>query len=144
MRSIGAILAGLVVAMVLIVAIEVVTIGFHPFPDGADTTDHAVVEAHVEKFPHWVLAIAVAGWGITTFVSAWIATRLGAGRHLAHGVAIGMLLLAAAAFNMYMLPYPVWFEIANLIILPLSILAAVKLGREPQPHQPVVEPESDD
>ena len=135
MRSIGVIIAGLIVAMVLIIAVEVVTAIFHPFPPGADATDHEVVEAHVEKFPHWVLAIAVVGWGVTTFVSAWIATRLGTGRHPAHGIALGSLLLLAAAFNMSMLPYPVWFVVANLLILPLAILGAVKFGRAPQSHR---------
>jgi len=141
MRSIGAIVLSLIVAMALIIAVEVVTTIFHPFPAGADTTDHEVVEAHVAKFPHWVLGIAVVGWGVTTFVSAWIATRLGAGRHPAHGFAIGSLLFVAAAFNMYMLPYPIWFELAILLILPLAILGAVKLGRAPQPHQSDVETE---
>ena len=129
MRSAGAIIVSLVAAMTLIIAVEVVTTFFHPFPEGADTTDHEVVEAHVAKFPHWVLGIAVVGWGVTTFVSAWIATRLGAGRHPAHGIAIGSLLLVAAAFNMFMLPYPVWFELATLLILPLAIFGAVKSGR---------------
>ncbi len=129
MRSTGAIIASLIVAMVLVIAVEGITTIFHPFPPGADTADQEVVRAHVEKFPHWVLAIGVVGWGVTTFVSAWIATRLGTGRHPAHGIAIGSLLLLAAAFNMFMLPYPVWFVLANLLILPLAIFGAVKLGR---------------
>ncbi len=132
MCSAGAIVVSLVAAMALIIAVEVVTIFFHPFPEGADTTDHEIVEAHVAKFPQWVLAIGVVGWGVTTFVSAWIATRLGAGRHPAHGIVIGSLLLLAAVFNMFMLPYPVWFELANLLIPPLAIFAAVRCGRAPR------------
>lgn len=129
MRSTGAIILSLVVAMALIIAVEVVTTIFHPFPPGVDRSDHEVIEAHVARFPYWVLALAVVGWGATTFVSAWIATRLGAGRHPAHGIAIGSLLLLAAVFNMFMLPYPVWFELANLLVLPLAIFWAVKVGR---------------
>ena len=143
MRSAAAITVSLVVAMALIIAVEVVTGIFHPFPPGVDTSDHEVIKAHVAKFPHWVLAIGIVGWGGTTFVSAWIATRMGAGRHPAHGIAIGSLLLLAAAFNMFMLPYPVWFELGNLLILPLAIFGAVKVGRAPRPCQPVVEPEPD-
>lgn len=133
MQSTGAIIVSLVVAMALIVVVEVVTMIFHPFPPGADTSDHEVVEAHVAKFPQWVLAIGLVGWGCTTFASAWIATRMGAGRHPAHGIAIGTLLLLAVAFNMWMLPYPIWFEVGNLLILPLAIFGAVKAGRAPQP-----------
>ena len=139
MRSIGAIIASLIIAIALIIAVEFITTSFHPFPDGADTTDQEVVAAHVKKFPNWILALGVIGWGVTTFVSTWIATRLGAGRHSGHGIAIGSLLLLAAAFNMFMLPYPVWFELANLMILPLAIFGAVRFGRAPQPHQSVVE-----
>lgn len=100
----------------------------HPFPAGVDTTDLEVCKAHVAKYPQWVLALAVVGWGGTTFVSAWVATRLGAGRRPAHGLAIGLLLVVAAAFNMYLLPYPMWFEILSLLVLPLATLWAVKIG----------------
>ncbi len=131
MRSAGAITLSLVVAMTLIIAVEVVTAIFHPFPPGVDTSDQEVIKAHVAKFPHWVLAIAVVGWGVTIFVSVWIATRMGAGRHPAHGVAIGSLLLLAVVFNMFMLPYPVWFEVVNILIFPLAIFWAVRIGRAP-------------
>jgi hypothetical protein len=39
MRSIGAIIASLIIAIALIIAVEFITTSFHPFPDGADTTD---------------------------------------------------------------------------------------------------------
>ena len=135
MRSAGAITVSLVVAMGLIIAVEAFSEVFHPFPPGVEPTDYEVCKAHVAKYPQWVLALAMIGWGGTTFVSAWIATRMGAGRHPAHGIAIGSLLLLAAALNMFMLPYPVWFVLGNLLIFPLAIFWAVKVGRAPQPHQ---------
>ena len=141
LRSVAAIAVSLVVAMALIIAVEVVTLLFHPFPPDVDTNDHDVICAHVAKFPHWVLAIGVVGWGVTTFVSSWVATRLGSGRHPAHGIAIGSLLFLAVVANMWMLPYPVWFEIANLVIIPLAIFGAVKIGRACSSHQSAVEPE---
>ena len=50
MRSVGAGIASLVVAMMLIIAVEAITAIFHPFPPGVDTTDPEVVKAHVAKF----------------------------------------------------------------------------------------------
>ncbi len=131
LRSIGAIIASLVTAVALIVVIEIVSIYFYPFPVGADTTDSAVVEAQVATSPHWVLAIGAVGWSVTTFLSAWVATRLGTARHPAHGILIGAILLLAALFNMYLLPYPVWFVVVNVLGIPLSIYLGVKLGRWP-------------
>src|SRR5262245_34863387 len=93
-RSVGAVLAGLVVAAVLIVGVEGFGSIVHPFPPDVDPTDYEVCKAHVARYPAWVLAVAVVAWGLTTFVSAWLATRLGSGRRRAHGVVVGLVLLA--------------------------------------------------
>jgi len=138
LRSTSAVILALVVAMAMIIAVEVIGAIMHPFPPGLDQTDLKACMAHVAGLPTAVLVMGVIGWGLTVFVSAWIATRLGAGRHPAHGITIGLLLLAAAAFNMWMLPYPLWFEIANLVVFPTAILLAAQLGRRrPAPNVPV-------
>lgn len=129
LRSAGAVLAGLLVAMVLIVAVEGVGAVLHPFPEGADTSDPEVVKAHVAKFPQWALALVVVAWGFITFVSAWIATRLGTRRHPAHGIAIGALLVLAVVLNIYHLPYPLWFEVLNLVVLPLAAFGGIRMAR---------------
>ena len=55
---------------------------------------------------------------------AWEAVR-----HPAHGIVVGLLLLLAVVFNMYHLPYPLWFEVLNLMVFPLGIYCGVRLGR---------------
>jgi len=128
LRSIGAVVAALVLAMILVVVVEIVTISLHPFPTGVELT-HEVICKHVEKFPSWVLAIGTVLWASTVFVSSWLATRLGTRRHPAHGILIGILLFAAAAFNMSMLPYPIWFEVVTLASFVLATFLGCKLGR---------------
>ena len=51
------------------------------------------------------------------------------GRHPAHGFVVGSLLILAVVFNMYQLPYPLWFEVFNLVAFPVAIYWGVKLGR---------------
>lgn len=128
MRSTGAIILSLVVAGVLLVAIEAFSASVHPFPPEADPMDLEDCRAHVAQYPQWVLAVAAIGWYFTVFVSCWLATRLGTGSHPAHGIAVGLLLLLLAGFNMFLLPYPLWFETANYVIFPIAIFAAVRLG----------------
>jgi len=115
--------------MALVIGVEVVGAVFFPFPPGVDPNDIEVCRAHVARCPQWLLVVAIAGWVAAVFASCWVATRLGAGRHPAFGIAIGALFIAAAAFNMYLLPYPLWFEAGNYLLLPLSMLAAVMLAR---------------
>lgn len=128
-RSMIAIVLALVLALILVIGIEAVSSVLHPLPPGLDPADLEALKAHVARYPPAVLFLGGLGWGLTTLVSAWLATRLGAGRHPAHGILVGSLLLAAAVTNMLMLPYPIWFWILNLVILPLSICLGTWLGR---------------
>jgi hypothetical protein len=128
LRSIGAVVAGLVLAMVLVVAVEVLSNIVHPFPAGVAPT-HEEICNHVAKYPSWMLAVASVLWASTVFVSSWLATRWGTRRHPAHGILIGILLFAAAAFNMSMLPYPIWFEVVTLASFVLATFLGCMLGR---------------
>jgi len=127
-RSVGAVLVGLVAAAALIVGVEAFSSVVHPFPADVDPTDYEVCKAHVARYPAWVLAVAVLAWGLTTFLSAWLATRLGSGRRRAHGVVVGLILLALVVMNMSMLPYPIWFWVSNLVAFPLGFYLGAKLG----------------
>jgi hypothetical protein len=127
-RSVAAILVGLAVAFILIVGVEVGSSILHPFPDGVDPSDYEVCKAHVAAYPAWILLWAALAWGLTTFLSAWLATRLGSARHPAHGIVVGSILLALAVMNMSMLPYPIWFWAANLAVFPLAFYCGAKLG----------------
>lgn len=131
-QSGGAVLLGLVVATVLIIGVEVFSSIVHPFPPDVDPTDFEVCKAHVARYPWGVLLLGALAWGLTTFLSAWLATRLGSGRHRAHGIVVGAILLALAIMNMSMLPYPIWFWACNLILFPLGFYWGARLGG-PQP-----------
>ncbi len=120
-RAVIAISAAIIVAFVLLVAIELFSAVVHPLPsDFGNTTEETC--ADVERYPTWVLAIVVPMWAGTAAASTWIAARLG---NLACGLAIGLLLLAALIFNISMLPYPLWFKIACLIAIPAAIALVV-------------------
>ena len=125
-RSIGSVIAGLAIAFVLIVAAEVFSMIYHPFPPGADTSDHAVIKAQVASYPTWVLAVGAAIWA-----AAWLATRLGPARHWSHGLTVGAILLALAGFDMAMLPYPIWFPVVIVVAFPLGTILGTRVAQGP-------------
>ena len=129
LRSLGAIVAGLAVAMLFAIGVEGVSAVLHPFPPGVDTSDLEVCKAHVARCPAAVLLLAVVGWALGAFASAWTATRLGSGRRAVHGFVVGAVVLASAVTNLLMLPYQAWFRVANLVLIPAAVLWAVRLGR---------------
>jgi hypothetical protein len=118
-------------SFILIIAAEVFSTIYHPYPPGVETSDYEVCKAHVSRYPTWVLAGCAAIWAGAPFAGAWLATRLGTARHAAHGIVVGALLLALAGFNMAMLPYPIWFPAVNLLTFPLGTILGVRLAKSP-------------
>jgi hypothetical protein len=131
LRSIGSVIAGLAAAFVLTVAAEAFSAIYHPFPPGIDSSDMEACRAHVACYPTWVLAVCAAIWAAAPFAGAWLATRLGAARHPAHGIVVGAILLALAGMNMAMLPYPLWFPIVIVGTFLLGTGLGTRLGRGP-------------
>ena len=131
LQSSGAVVAGLAVALALVIAVEGFSELFHPFPPDADKSDMDVCKAHVAIYPTWVLAAAGVGWVLTVFAASWTAARLGPGRHPMIGAIVGVLLLAAAGFNVAMLPYAGWFKLFCLLLLPTAAIFGVMLARKP-------------
>ena len=123
-RAVGAIAAGILVAFILVVAVELFSAVVHPVPpDFGGTMDEMC--KHIERYPQWVLALVVPAWAGTAFASTWIAGRLG---NRGCALFIGLLLVTALIFNISKLPYPIWFKVASLIVIPCSIAAGLYLS----------------
>ena len=128
-RAVCSILAGVALALVLVIAVELVSAVLHPPPPGFTGTMDEMWK-HVERYPHWLLALAMAAWGGTAFASTWVASRIG-GRGC--GAFVGLILLAAAVFNIVKLPYATWFKVAIVIAIPAAIYVALRLPGRRKP-----------
>lgn len=133
-RSTIAVFLGLVLAFMLAVAVEVFSAVVHPFPADFDGSFESVAE-HVANYPAWILALCGLMYGVGVLASTWLATRLGTGRHPAHGAVVGAMLLMAILYNMVKLPYPSWFEAGMLILFPLGTYFGIRLGTSSNPVQ---------
>jgi predicted MFS family arabinose efflux permease len=124
MRAVGALLAGLIAAVLVIVGIELITTVFYPFPSDLNPSDQAAVERHVANMPTSAFAMVLAGYGIGTFAGAFLAARLG--RSAVYGFVIGAALLAAGVANMLLVPHPSWFWAAGILIFVVTTFVAVR------------------
>lgn len=126
LRGFGAIVAGVVLAFLLVMVVELFSTVVHPLPADFGGTQEEMC-AHVERYPAWVLAVVVPAWAGTALVSAWLAGRLGGWMS---GLIVGQLLFAAVVANVSMLPYPIWFKAANLLAVPAVVCTGVCLTRQ--------------
>jgi hypothetical protein len=125
LRTVAAAVGGFFVAFLLVVAVEYFSSVVHPFPEDFGGTDEEMCR-HVERIPSWVLAVAVPMWAVAAFAGTWTAQRLGT---LYSAVIVGVLLLAALVLNLSMLPYPIWFKVANLLVIPSALVGGSRLWR---------------
>jgi hypothetical protein len=125
-RTLLAVVAGMALAFVLVVAVEFFSSVVHPFPPGFDPNAPGAIPAHVRRYPGWVLAVAGLMWGAAAAAATWVASKIG-GR-LA-GALVTLLLAAALAFNLSMLPYVMWFKIAMPAAFFVACLLGIRHGR---------------
>ncbi|MEX2318131.1 MAG: hypothetical protein WD669_13315 [Pirellulales bacterium] len=123
-RAVGAVVAAMSAAFILLIAVELFSAVVHPVPPDFGGTMEEMCK-HVERYPHWVLAVVVPAWAGTALASTWIAGRLG---NRGSALFTGLLLLTALIFNISMLPYPIWFKIASLIAIPCAIVSGLSLS----------------
>lgn len=119
LRGAVAVIAGLVVALILVIAVEAFSEVVHPRPPDFQNTMEETC-AHVERYPVWVLAVVIPMWAGIAFASRWLAGRL---RNRISALFVGILLFGAAAFNVSMPPYPKVVQDADFARDPLRDLA---------------------
>jgi hypothetical protein len=124
LRALAAVFAGLLVAFILVAAVELYSSVVHPLPEDFGGTTEEVCQ-HVQRCPPWLLAVAVPAWAVAAFASTWTAQRMG---NLYPSVTVGLLLLAALISNISMLPYPIWFKIVTLLVIPAAMVAGSRLA----------------
>jgi hypothetical protein len=124
-RALLAVLAGMAVAFVLVVLVEMFSAVVHPLPPELVND----IPEHVRRYPSWILGVVVPMWGATGFAAAWVAARI-AGR--VAGAIVTVLLALGLAFNLAMLPYPLWFKAVMGCTLPIACLLGISYGSRPR------------
>ena len=121
LRTLLAVVVDMVLAFVLVIAVELFSAVVHPVPPGFTGTMDEMCQ-HVARYPHWVLGVVVLAWSASTFVSAWVTTRIG---NRWAGIAVIVILTLAIVFNVTELPYTMWFKVVMLSCFPVACYLGV-------------------
>ncbi|MDD9891119.1 MAG: hypothetical protein OXU66_05050 [Gammaproteobacteria bacterium] len=127
-KSMCAVIFSIIVSVVLFMLVEGVSMLIHPFPEDFGGSFEEIAY-QVETYPTWALVLlGGVGWGGLVVICTWLATRYGHNRNPWHGYGVGIFLVGMAAYNMSMLPYPVWYIVFMLVLLPLAAYLGTKLA----------------
>jgi hypothetical protein len=130
LRAVLAVVAGVALALVLVIGVEMFSAVVHPVPEGFTGTMDEMCQ-HVARYPDWVLGIVVLAWSAIAFVSTWVATRIG---NRWAGLAVTLILTLGIVFNIAKLPYAMWFKVVMLICFAVACyLGVMSSFRTPLP-----------
>ncbi|MCU0253263.1 MAG: hypothetical protein MUE47_01875 [Acidobacteria bacterium] len=132
LRSIAAVVLGFVTASVVMMLVESVN-GRVLYPELAKAaegvTDREAIRALFAAAPAGALLVVIGGWIAGSFAGGWVAARVSGRAGVRHGLVLGLLLTLAGIANNLMLPPPLWFWVAGLVVMLPAAWAGAKLAR---------------
>jgi MFS family permease len=132
LRKILGIVAGVVVATLIVTAFEWVTTTLYPIPE-VDSDDYATLASVMTNMPMIAKLLVVAGWLAGAAGGAWLALRISDWRWAAWIVAA--IMLAGSIANIVALPHPLWMQACALLFPVLGGWIGIKLHRKPYPGE---------
>ena len=130
LRSIAAVVAGFVAASVVMMIVETIN-GRVLYPGLAKSaegvTDRETIRALLATAPVGAFLVVIAGWILGGVAGGWVTARLASRATTGHGLVLGALLTLAGVANNLMLPPPLWFWIASLVVLLPAAYAGTRL-----------------
>ena len=108
-RTVGGIAAGVVAAFVTVAVIEYV--GHIAFPFASE--GEMAVQPALEALPLGIKVIVVLAWFAGALVGGALAARISGTRWTAW--AVGGLVALAGIANIFLMPHPVWMQIAAVV-----------------------------
>lgn len=130
MRMLGALLAGMVTAGIAIIGFEMIAHGFHPFPPGMNPEDPAVMTKYLATVPVSAMLMVIAGHFTGALFGNIVALLIARQKRLP-AIIFSILMVIATVANLFMLPHPVWFMIADVAGVILAIFIVFKLTKNP-------------
>jgi len=125
-RSIGAVVAGIVVAVVGVFAIEALGQVVYPPPPGLDLTKPESIKAMMKNIPVGALLFVLLAMVVGTAAGGGVAARIAPRKPVLHAMIVGVVLLAFGVMNLVAIPHPTWFAIVNVLtFLPAAYVGAL-------------------
>jgi hypothetical protein len=137
LRSLLAIVAGLITAMLVIFGVEAAGMLLFPPPVGMRLETEADLARLVAMSSPAAKAWLVFGWALGSFVGAWVAARISVRHRRIAALAVALFIVAGTVMNAMVIAHPMWMNLLGLLLpVPLALLAARLVGPRVTPANP--------
>jgi hypothetical protein len=133
LRSVAAVVVGFIVASIVMMIIETIN-GRVLYPKlgkaAEGVTDRETIRALLATAPLGAFLVVIFGWVLGSVCGGWTTARIAARANAGHGLVLGALLTLAGVANNLMIPPPLWFWIASLVVLMPAAYLGARLAPE--------------
>lgn len=137
LRTLLAIVTGLITAMLVIFGVEAAGLFFFPPPAGMRLETEADLARLVALSSPAAKAWLVFGWALGSFVGAWVAARISIRHCRIAALAVALLVVAGTVMNALVIAHPLWMNLLGILLpVPLALLAARLAESRKAPTQP--------
>ena len=131
-RDAAAAVAGVVIAIVLIAAVQLLGHSIYPPPAGLDQTDAEAMQDYVSTLPVLALLFPLFAYFIGTFCGTLLACTIGTARAVIFAFIVGLLILAFTIANLISIPHPLWFAVIAVLGIIGSAWLATVVAKAPR------------
>lgn len=131
LRNILAVILGIVIGSIVNMSIINISGSIIPPPDGADVTTFEGLRASIHLFTAKHFLMPFLAHALGAFSGALIAALISASYKMRFAMILGFFFFIGGASAVYMLPAPMWFNVADLVLayFPMSWLGGRLGGR---------------
>ena len=125
LRTVLGVLAGLVVAMLLIFVLEFIGMAMFPPPPGMALQNEADLARLVAESSIGKKAWVVFGWAFASLVGGWLAALISRRHRRIAALAVAVFIVAGTLMNAMVIPHPMWMNVLGVLLpVPLALLGA--------------------
>jgi hypothetical protein len=115
--STRAVVLGALVAIVLISLVEAINGRLYPLPAGLDINNREAMSGYIATLPLAAFLLLLLGYALGGLGGGYVAARLAPTRPMRHAGVVMILLVVASLLNLRSFEHPVWFWVANLVVV---------------------------
>ena len=117
-RSAFVLLAGVIVALVVVTLMDMVAGSMYSLPAGINRGDpESLRQANI---PAKVFVVLLSGWVLSAAAGSYVAARLATHNRVIHGLIVTLFVLVATVGNLAAIPHPIWMWPGAVILIPVG------------------------
>lgn len=125
-KNILSIIMGLAASSFIIFALEVLGHIIYPLPPDLDLNNMEAVKAFTGTAPPIVFVLVIIAYAVGSFVGGLVAAAIAVNNKMTKAITVGGILMGLGAYNLFMIPHPVWTIIISIFLfIPCSWMGGI-------------------